>query len=137
MLTKFPPTQGLWELPAQDQLQPCNMTEDAFKAAASALTGFNESSGKVTQPAVAADGGDVASTVNARVLATANVAPVNGGYSTTTGVGRWVGTTPSGQKVLLQVTAGGTPDAATVSLKCDDALVSNTLFDVMKKGLSA
>jgi hypothetical protein len=48
-----------------------------------------------------------------------------------------VGTTPSGQKVLLQVTAGGTPDAATVSLKCDDALVSNTLLDVMKKGLSA
>jgi len=110
------------------------MTEDAFKAAASALMGFNESSGKVALPAAS---GDVANTVNARVLATANVSPVNGGYSAASGAGRWVGTTPAGHKVLLQVTTAAGADSATVSLKCEDALVSNSLLDVMKKGLSA
>jgi hypothetical protein len=120
--------QGTWELPAEDQLKPCTLAEDAFKAAAAALSGFNESSSKLVlvDPAL----------VNARVLATANLLAVGSGYRAEVGVGRWAAVTPAGHRVLLQVESSGGA-TATVTLKCDDALVANTLLDVVKKGLSA
>lgn len=115
------------------------MTEAAFQAASAALSGFQAASGQV---ALADE-----DQLNAKVLATANLLPVSGGYRPRGasaeaggggGVGRWAGVTPAGHRVLLQVDASASPGgAATVTLKCDDALLANTLLDVVKKGLSA
>lgn len=114
--------------PVGEQLQPVLLSPGEFRREAAKLSGLNETSGVVEGPGLELGPG-----LQARVLAVANVAPVEALGEEAMG---WAGLSKSaGSLLLVALSPAPAPAALRLVVHCDKLVIGSMLFKALKATL--